>query len=314
MMKRRLFLLGVGLAFLFACKEEPPTTKLPVGTPARSIVHAMGTAEVPLSPKRVVVLDTAPLDSAIALGVIPVGAEFHLTRPQYLGDRLQGIDSVGLNNNPNLETIINLQPDLILGTKIGTEQLYNNLTKIAPTILTEGSGRSGEWKENFRLHAEALGLSTQGRELLAKYDRRIATLRQKISKITPIPIVSVVATGGGRLGAYTVRSFSGSILAELGLRRPEIQTKRDRWAIEVSRESLASIDGDLLFLIESAAIKDALKLQQFTDDKMFAQLSAVKQQRTIAVDNEVWIAGRSIIAANRVLDDISKAIDRIAAN
>ena len=38
------------------------------------ITHAMGTTEVPAEPKRVVVLDTDKIDTALTLGVTPVGA------------------------------------------------------------------------------------------------------------------------------------------------------------------------------------------------------------------------------------------------
>jgi iron complex transport system substrate-binding protein len=270
----------------------------------------MGSTQVPLRPQRVVVLDTAPLDSAIALGIKPVGAEFYVKPPTYLGDRIRGITVVGLNNSPNLETILSLNPDLILGTKIATERLYEQLAKIAPTVLTTGSGRSGEWKENFQTHATALGVAAKGQELMMAYDRRIATLKQKIAQLSTPPTISVVATGGGQIGAYTLKSFSGAILADLGLQRPPAQAKGDRWAIQVSREDLASIAGDAIFLIESNHIKDAFDLNQFTTDPMFSQLAAVKQQRVFAVNGEIWTAGRSILAAHRVLDDVNNAIDR----
>ncbi|MEM1427656.1 MAG: hypothetical protein AAGF75_14030, partial [Cyanobacteria bacterium P01_H01_bin.130] len=50
--------------------KSPPSSS-PVephsNAPTRTVIHAMGATEVPTTPKRVVMLDTAPLDAAIAL-------------------------------------------------------------------------------------------------------------------------------------------------------------------------------------------------------------------------------------------------------
>jgi ABC-type Fe3+-hydroxamate transport system substrate-binding protein len=40
----------------------------------RTVEHAMGQTEIPRQPERVVVLDTGELDTALSLGVTPVGA------------------------------------------------------------------------------------------------------------------------------------------------------------------------------------------------------------------------------------------------
>ena len=61
-------LVGLALLTLLAsCQQRqsvPPETDNTV--PTRSVEHAMGTTAVPIAPERVVVLDYAPLDSALA--------------------------------------------------------------------------------------------------------------------------------------------------------------------------------------------------------------------------------------------------------
>lgn len=310
-------LKAIGLSFwvalVAACSNSTDqssnsnSSNLPPGTPTRPIQHAMGTTQVPVQPKRVVVLDTAPLDSAIALGVRPIGTMFFQSPPTYLGNRVEGIAVLGLNNNPNLEKVLSLKPDLILSTKISSQQFYRQLSKAAPTILTEGSGRSGDWKENFQLYADALGRSQQAKALLQNYQQRAATLKQQIQQqSSPTPVVSVVATGSKQIGAYTRQSFSGSVLQDLGLVRPPAQEKPKRWAIQVSREDFASLDGDIIFLIEAGGIPDNLSLQNFKTDPIFSQLNAVKRGRVYPVKAEVWTAGRSILAANEILNDVSQ--------
>lgn len=79
----------------------------------RTVTHTMGTTEVPAEPKRVVVLDTGELDTAITLGVVPIGA---VRAPvddgllDYLGDQTAEIKLVGAIAQPNLELIAGLKP------------------------------------------------------------------------------------------------------------------------------------------------------------------------------------------------------------
>jgi len=78
-------------------------------------------------------------------------------------------------------------------------------------MLSEGSGRSGDWQENFQLYAEALGQREAAAELLRNYDGEAEKLSKQLGNPSRT-VVSVVIIGGGRIGVYTVKSFSGSIL------------------------------------------------------------------------------------------------------
>ena len=125
----------------------------------------MGTTKVPADPKRVVVLDTDKIDTALSLGVTPVGAATAgeaKSWPTYFGaDKLAGIKEVGVLTEPDLEAINALKPDLILGSKFRQEKFYDELAAIAPTVFTEKVGIT--WKENFLLDGKALGRSSRPR-------------------------------------------------------------------------------------------------------------------------------------------------------
>ncbi|CAO0837160.1 hypothetical protein SMICM17S_12196 [Streptomyces microflavus] len=76
----------------------------------------MGDVKVPAAPQRVVVLDTAELDSVLTLGVKPVGATHADVESGFLNylpkDQVAGITDVGQMMTPNLEAIAGLKPDL----------------------------------------------------------------------------------------------------------------------------------------------------------------------------------------------------------
>jgi len=99
----------------------------------RTVEHAMGESEVPEEPERVVVLDTGELDSAVSLGVTPVGAVEAVPGegfPSYL-EGVEGVEIVGTIEEPNLETISTLEPDLILSSNLRHEGIYDQLSQIA---------------------------------------------------------------------------------------------------------------------------------------------------------------------------------------
>nr|BFF26460.1 hypothetical protein GCM10025732_44250 [Glycomyces mayteni] len=159
-MRRRLVASGLAAACalaLTACgTSDPAADRGGEEGETRTVEHAMGTTEVPVDPQRVVVLDTDKIDTALSLGITPIGAArtSEAELPTYLGD-LSGVTVVGTSAEPDLEAIEQLKPDLILGSKFRQEEFYDELDAIAPTVFTELVGLT--WKENFLLDGEALG-------------------------------------------------------------------------------------------------------------------------------------------------------------
>ena len=290
---------------LAGCQSSPVAPTEPV----RNIEHAMGTSEVIESPQRVVVLDTAPLDVAVALGIKPVGTAIYGTLPKYLEEQLEGIEIVGDANQPNLETILSLNPDLILGSKIGFEGLYSRLSQIAPTVLTEDSGRAGNsWQANLQLYAKALGKSNQAEQLLQDYQQRVQQLQEKISQPEALEI-SVLIVSRDVVRAYVAGSFPGSVLKDIGFSRPPGQSDDQEYVLQLSPEALDTLDGDYIFLVYSTYRPGGFQKENFVTDPVWSQLKAVKQDRVCQVSGEVWIAGRSILAANQILIDVEKCLE-----
>ena len=81
---------------------------------------------------------------------------------------------------------------MILGTKERQGADYTDLSKIAPTILTEGD----DWKLNLREHGEALGRTNDAEALLTDWDNRLARVKRTIGDRK----ISVTLAGGKQLG------------------------------------------------------------------------------------------------------------------
>lgn len=209
----------------------------------RTVGHAMGETEIEGTPKRVVVLDTGELDSAMSLGVTPVGAVEAvegLGLPSYL-EGTDGIENVGTIEEPNLEKIATLEPDLILSSKLRHEQIYDQLNQIAPTVFTETTGVT--WKANFKKHAKAMNREAQAEKILAGYDDRIEQFGEAMGDRLEDTEVSVVRFLSGEIRIYQKESFVGTVLEDAGLPRPPAQDVDAFAMLNVSEEEIPKMDG-----------------------------------------------------------------------
>ena len=101
---------------------------------------------MPAEPQRVVTVGVTEQDAVLALGVIPVGVtDWYGDQPfavwPWAQDELGDGEPAVLSSADGLqfEEIAGLAPDLIIGTNAGmTQEDYDRLTKIAPTIAQSG--------------------------------------------------------------------------------------------------------------------------------------------------------------------------------
>ena len=152
--------------------------------------------------------------------------------PSYLADKAQGIKTVGGISELNLEAIAALKPDLILGSKLRANDLYDKLSAIAPTVFSIRPGFP--WKENFLLVADAVGEEDKATGILNDYQKRADEVK---SKVQGTPTISLVRFRPAEIRLYGNLSFIGVILKDIGLPRPKIQDVQDL-AVEVSQENI----------------------------------------------------------------------------
>ncbi|HHP7246314.1 MAG TPA: ABC transporter substrate-binding protein, partial [Elainellaceae cyanobacterium] len=277
------------------------------------ITHAMGETVVPEQPQRVVVLGTVP--DVLALGIKPVGAStLGIAQrddagelPSFLGNQADDIPLVGHTTQPNLESITQLEPDLILGAKGVHDGIYQQLSQIAPTVVIDISQGADAWKQYVRAAANALGKADVADTLLDEYEQRIATFQAEMGVDSPQENrlknteVSVVRFRPNVFRPYMRGSFSGAVLAEAGLTRSDYQAQ-DKSFENLSIEQIGRIDGDVLFLMQDSAENSTLN--QVKESPLWSQLNAVQQGQVYEVSLESWFLNPGIVGANLILNDL----------
>ncbi|MBN8241944.1 iron-siderophore ABC transporter substrate-binding protein [Nitratireductor aquimarinus] len=274
---------------------------------AAGIEHAMGTATVPDAPQRVIVLTNEGTEALLALGVKPVGAANSWNGdPWYahIADQMEGVEPVGKESAVNLELIAALEPDLILGTKIRHEGIFEQLSAIAPTVVSERL--RGDWRENFELWAKALNRQEAGEKVLEDFDAKVSSLKNDLDEAVDEK-VSVIRFMPGHIRIYQKDSFSGFILDRVGFQRPENQDV-DNFMLKAGKESIPDMDGDRIFYFTyEPGDGDATRLsEEVLADPLWQTLSAVKAGKVHQVDDTIWNTAGGVLAANLMLDDLAR--------
>ncbi|WP_159501306.1 iron-siderophore ABC transporter substrate-binding protein [Microbacterium sp. 18062] len=319
-------MLIVSVLGLAACAGEAPAPTRDQG-PTRTIVDVEGTeVEVPDHPQRVVTLSEPTLDGVLALGVTPIGTvtgRGQATVPNYLAGVAGGIPLLGGVAQPNFEAIGAADPDLILvdGTSVNNNPpVIEALRQIAPVVYTGYAG--GDWRTNFELVADALGMADEGAEVLADYDAHVAEAKTRLTAYAD-DTFSIVRWQGGSAALILKELPPGRALTDLGLQRPENQDVNGRGHSEpVSLENLQQIDADWIFFgtlggssVDNPSAgggtdtSDAeLALADAVAVPGFAELTAYRADRIILVDGSAWTSTGGPILMTRIVDDVVQAL------
>ncbi|TCK92412.1 iron complex transport system substrate-binding protein [Natranaerovirga hydrolytica] len=316
--------LTLGLVACGGSNDEPEVTSNPVEGASsdnestedeepdtRTIEHAMGVSEVPVNPERIVVLNGDGLEAILSVGVTPIGSTQAMGERQWyehLEDYMDGVTNVGTMTEPDLEAIMQLEPDLILGVKSRQEESYDLLSAIAPTVFTE-THTLGGWKEDFKLYVDAINKSEEGAEVLAAWEERASELSAKLEAAGVLDQeVSIVRFTAGQGRFFYNNSYSGSIMKELGFARPENHDVDDLWMESITQERIPEMDSDVMFyFVLDQGDGEAI---QFSDEWMstvlFQNLRAAQNEQVYEVDDAYWNMTYGILSADYVLEDIER--------
>ncbi|MEU7484343.1 iron-siderophore ABC transporter substrate-binding protein [Streptomyces sp. NPDC042319] len=265
---------------------------------------------VPAAPKRVVALSEMDLDSALTLGVKPVGltaGRGQKGAPAYLADRAEGIPVVGAVTGPDIEKVVRAEPDVILAGQLADQQVLQQLKKIAPTVVTVD--RTKNWQKSLQLTGTVLGKSNAAKKFLTSYDTKVAALKKDLGDDAD-DSVSVARYSAKGTAVMQQGVFISDVLKDLGFQRPGIQNEKgEGHSSPISDENLQEIDGDRLFIgTLSTTGPDKGLLDELAKKPAYKELKAVRNGHATVVDGSKWTSLGGAQAAVSVLDDIRKAM------
>ncbi len=276
---------------------------------AVTVEHAMGVTEIDKPPMRIVTLYQGATDAAIALGIKPVAVvESWVEKPiyKYLRPELEGVVLVGSENQPNLEEIAKLKPDLIIASKLRHAKIYQHLSLIAPTVTHESVYK---YKETLDLVAKATFQQEKGQQVLEQWTKRTesfqAKMKAKLGRDWPQEATLVNFRPDHARLYYT--SFGGLVLQELGFTRPE-KHQQDTWGVKLtSKESIPDMNAKTFFVFMDEANPIVQQnYHSWSSHPLWKALDAVKTEQVYFVDSVAWNMSGGILGANLMLDQLNQ--------
>ena len=117
------------------------------------------------------------------------------------------------------------------------------------------------------------------------------------------PTVSFLRRNGDRMRVFGESSFTGSVAADAGLRRPETQSFTDKTSQDIGAEQLEQADADWIFYGVQGGDDAAL-----TGQPLWQTLGAVGAGQAVSVDDDVFYLNTGPTAARDVLDKLEDTL------
>lgn len=280
---------------------------LTVSAQTRSVQDEHGTFELEGLPQRIVVLEFSFVDALAAVGVSPVGVADDNDATRVLPvvrAKIAPWKSVGMRSQPSLEAIAVLQPDLIIADAERHRAIYQDLQRIAPTLLLKS--RSETYQENLESAQKigvAIGKEAQMMQRIEHHKQTMAEFRQHFTIQETIQF-GVVSDKG--MWLHSPVSYAGGVLSALGIQTPLVQSTQNAY-ISTSFELLLKTNPDWLLV---GSYTQPNILDEWRKNPLFNLLTAAKNQQLIEVSPELWSLNRGMLSA----EEIARNLEALLVN
>lgn len=295
-----------------APSDEPAAADELVAEPVEaslSVTDPRGTTvELDAEPERIVCLVALCDDILVELGMEPTAttSDNLLSHPAYLGEDHDVPIIPGGFGGEDPEDILRHEPDLVIGLAGSHEGLVPALEEISPVWLTD----SRSWTDSVEYLRAVAALTDRGTEQQsaeqglydALADAQATATETGQDELTPI----VLYGSDGSFQVDSQGSIVGGLLDEIFDYHWEDRGTGGHQAggSDYSMEEILAEDPDVIFL-ESFTFSpdDATLTDEFADDPVWNQITAVQNGDVHEVDLAPWATGRGTRALGVVIDD-----------
>lgn len=161
------------------------------------------------------------VENVVSLGVMPVGvADVEGYNTWVSSATLDDtVTDIGLRGEPSIDTLVSLEPDVVLVTDQLVEGAIEQIEKTVPVIVVPGGDASdniGQMFENLELIAKVTGTEDKAAELKADFETKLEEGRAAIEEAgaagTPVAFSDAYIDAG----SVSIRPFaSGSLVSDV---------------------------------------------------------------------------------------------------
>ncbi|UUM31977.1 Fe(3+) dicitrate ABC transporter substrate-binding protein [Vibrio japonicus] len=273
----------------------------------RTIQDEQGTFTISGTPQRIVALEFSFIDALAAVGVSPVGVADDKNNERVIPSvraAIQPWTSVGMRSQPSLEVIADLKPDLIIADAERHTAVYQDLSRIAPTLLLKSRGETyAENLESAALVGIAVNKEQEMQARIAKHKAVMAEYKTHFSNQDTIQFAVITDKG---MWMHGPASYAGGVITQLGLNSP-IPEQTEKAYLPTSFEQLLKVNPDWLLI---GAYSEQTVVDEWQKNPLFKMLKVSQSSRLVEVAPELWSLNRGMLAA----EGIAKNLEEILAN
>lgn len=249
---------------------------------------------------RIVALEWVYVENLLALGIQPIGVadiRGYKTFVDIEPKLAESVVDVGTRQEPSLEAIAQLQPDLIIGTQLRHETIYDALSAIAPTQLfnpypdSNALSQFDEMQQTFRAIAQRVDRREAGETVLRQMQDtfQAASDRLRSSKQnTRSFILGQFNEATPQIRLFTDDAMAVQILNQIGL--------KNAWKGQLDRFGFNTVGIEAFPKIEQASFlyiagENNTHLKQLQENPVWKGLKFVQEQRLYPIGAETWVFG-----------------------
>ncbi|NUT53147.1 MAG: iron-siderophore ABC transporter substrate-binding protein [Saccharothrix sp.] len=300
------------------------TTETPTTTPTSStggpvtVTDARG-KEVKLdSPAtKVVALEWGEAEIVASLGVMPVGvADAAGYQTWDVAVPLSAdVKDVGKRNEPSVDSIVALDPDVVIMAEGRDDTLSGQLEKYVPVVVTKSSDAARNFdrlREDVRIIAKTVGKSAEGDALLSEMDAALADGKKAVEAKGAAGTPFVMADGWMEGSTVNIRPFGkGSLVSDaaeaVGLKNAWTGEVDAQWGLGATDvEGLTALTDPKTVLFYSAS-EDDVFTTGLAQNPVWQRLPFVASKKVFKLAPGTWTFGgpKSVV---HVAEQFVKAI------
>lgn len=246
---------------------------------------------------RVVALEWVYVEDLLALGIQPVGVADIAGYKDYvnIGPQLaESVVDVGTRQEPSLDAIAQLEPDLILGLELRHQPILPTLSAIAQTQLfnpyPEAISQFEEMQQTFLTIAKACNQTAKAESVLEEMQTTLTNAAERLQQAGLKGDRFILGQFVPELRLFTDKAMAVQIVQQLGLENAwEGEENSDRFGFNtVGLENLLPLEkAHFLYVAEANQIPQ----QKFLNNPVWQNLAFVEQNRLHSLNEDTWLFG-----------------------
>ncbi|GLI04757.1 iron-uptake system-binding protein [Paenibacillus tyrfis] len=252
----------------------------------RTIKHVKGELELKEKPERVASVDIMGTDYFLVLGVAPIvseGFEGTKAKSPIFAKYAEGMKVGDLGSKTNRETLLEMDPQVIVMTSTGKGASYDEFNKLAPSIAVDFSLDAASRLMKF---AEIVGKEEKAKQVIADFEKLKSEAKAAVAGHKGETALFLVANGKD----FTVMHPKNFPIyyEELGLTPVAGLPEDGKIGGRIGIEALSEFKPDHIFI---AANRREMKAEDplglisiWKDHPVWNNLKAVKENRVYPID------------------------------